>query len=505
MNRVKEKLKNLKKIDKAYIIIFFLILLLAYFFPYTHDDWDWGSVTGWERLKNGFSNFNGRWAGNSLGMLLTRVRILRSLTIPFTMVGFIYFLQKIVNCKNKSTPYIAILLVLLMPVRMFAQSFAWTVGFANYVPPVLIALFIIYKNRTMFQENWQEISNKWIFPFLLLGFVGALFMEHLTIYLVVLGIALLLVNLIKKRKLILPNLFFFIGSIAGSIFMFSNTGYRTLFGEGDGYRSIEDGNFIIRAIKTYFGEFKDLLVSNNFILNTVLCILTLILTYQFFRKNKKNITKGKRFFLKFSSFILSVFLSYQFFLKMTGNSNPFITTNFKKLLEGLLILGYAMAIIIVIIIAIQDKEKRNRMLFEIGSIVMIAAPLLVVKPIGPRCFFPTYLFFVLLIAEFFEIVVKSEIEELAWMLKASSYTLIILYLLIYGYCFMIEQKRVIYMKNHKEDEVLVLPELPYGSFMQIPNPRTEWFRTQYRQFYGLEEDVTLEFINYKEWKKEYEK
>ena len=43
-----------------YIFFFILVLILCYFFPYTHDDWDWGSITGLERLQNGFSNFNGR-------------------------------------------------------------------------------------------------------------------------------------------------------------------------------------------------------------------------------------------------------------------------------------------------------------------------------------------------------------------------------------------------------------------------------------------------------------
>ena len=43
-----------------------------------------------------------------------------------------------------------------------------------------------------------------------------------------------------------------------------------------------------------------------------------------------------------------------------------------------------------------------------------------------------------------------------------------------------------------------------NSFMQVPNPGNDWFRTQYRQYYDLNENVELEFIDYKEWKKRYQ-
>ena len=158
----KKENKSINREIYFYIVFFLLVLILCYLFPYTHDDWDWGSVTGLERLKNSFDNFNGRWLGNSLGMLLTRVRILKSITIASTLLAIIILIKKLINSDKKYIPYFVIISFLLMPVRMFAQSFAWTVSFANYVPPVLIALFIIYKNKSVFQEKKEEISNKWI-------------------------------------------------------------------------------------------------------------------------------------------------------------------------------------------------------------------------------------------------------------------------------------------------------------------------------------------------------
>lgn len=488
-----------------YIFFFVLVLILCYFFPYTHDDWDWGSITGLERLQNGFSNFNGRWVGNTLGMLLTRVRVLRALAISFTLLGCIILVKKIVNKENNHLPYFIILLILLMPIRMFAQSFAWTVGFANYVPPVLILLVIFYVNRNLFEGKEVTISNRWIVPLFLLGFVGSLFMEHLTIYFVLFGIFILVLCFIKNRKINLSNLFWFLGTILGSIVMFSNTGYRTLFGVGDGYRSIEDSNVFIRAFKTYFETLKDFLIHNNFALNLVIIFLLFILVYQYYKKNAKKIVVKDKRILNVSIMILGIYLSYIIYLHMIGNINIFISQNIRNIVEGVLILFYALAIILIILITIKEKPKKFRMLFEIGSIVVIALPLLIVTPIGPRCFFPTYFLFIVLACELFDIVTINWKGNLLPFMRVASFTIMILLLTVYGYSFLVEQKRVSYIEKHKEEEILVLPKIPNEKYMQHPDPRSDWFRKQFRQFYNIGEDVKLEFIDYRKWRDKNEK
>ncbi len=500
-----KKLTISNKEKYFYIFFFLLVLVLCYFFPYTHDDWDWGSSTGLERLENGFANFNGRWLGNTLGMLLTRFRFLRSITISITMLGLIILIKKIVNKDNKYLPYFSILLILLMPIRMFAQSFAWTVGFANYVPPMLVALFIIYKNKNLFSGKQLELSHLWIIPFLLLGLAGTLFMEHLTIYLVVLGFFLSIYSFIKFKKISLANIAYFIGTILGSILMFSNSGYRTLFGEGDGYRAIENSNVFIRAFNTYFKNLKDYLVHNNLALNLTLIFLFLVLLYQFYKKNKKELTVGKKRLLQISSTILMIYMVYILYLHMNGNINIFINQDIRNYIEGILILLYAISVVSIISLAVKNSERKFRMLFEIGSIVIVAAPLLIVTPIGPRCFFPTYLLFVLIVCELLDIVYGNLKVEVLPILRTACYVLIVCLEIVYGYAFLVEQKRVNYIEKHKLEEKLVLPKIPYEKYMQHPNPGSDWFREQFRKYYHLNEDVELEFIDYSEWREDYEK
>ncbi len=44
----KKENKSINREIYFYIVFFLLVLILCYLFPYTHDDWDWGSVTGLE-------------------------------------------------------------------------------------------------------------------------------------------------------------------------------------------------------------------------------------------------------------------------------------------------------------------------------------------------------------------------------------------------------------------------------------------------------------------------
>lgn len=70
-----------KNIDKKravfYSILIFFLIALCYCFPYTGDDWAWGSSIGIERYNNFFKGYNGRYLGNIMVMILTRSQVLK--------------------------------------------------------------------------------------------------------------------------------------------------------------------------------------------------------------------------------------------------------------------------------------------------------------------------------------------------------------------------------------------------------------------------------------------
>ena len=65
-------MKNKKYINIILVVVlFFFFSIIGYLAPYTNDDWAWGSYIGIDRLNNFFSNYNGRYLGNLLVILLT--------------------------------------------------------------------------------------------------------------------------------------------------------------------------------------------------------------------------------------------------------------------------------------------------------------------------------------------------------------------------------------------------------------------------------------------------
>ena len=53
-------------------LLFFVLCALCFLYPYTGDDWAWGSSIGIERLNTWFDNYSGRYFGNLIVLALTR-------------------------------------------------------------------------------------------------------------------------------------------------------------------------------------------------------------------------------------------------------------------------------------------------------------------------------------------------------------------------------------------------------------------------------------------------
>ena len=95
--RKRDKVINFFKTNKFYLLIFLALFLICYFFPYTGDDWAWGTSIGLDRLKSCFKDYNGRWLGNLMVLLLTRVRILRAFIVSISISLIAILVSKIIT------------------------------------------------------------------------------------------------------------------------------------------------------------------------------------------------------------------------------------------------------------------------------------------------------------------------------------------------------------------------------------------------------------------------
>ena len=143
-NQLGDIMNNSKKKNIFSIILLILLILLSFLFIYTGDDWAWGSDIGLSRLNTFFKNYNSRYMGNLIVLLLTRSNILKGLVIGTTLFGIITLLYKTINNKRFDLLLISSALVLNTPKLIFREAISWTSGFSNYATSTFLMLIYFY-------------------------------------------------------------------------------------------------------------------------------------------------------------------------------------------------------------------------------------------------------------------------------------------------------------------------------------------------------------------------
>lgn len=495
------KIEEVEKIDNKktkknkiifYGIIFGLIAVLCFLFPYTHDDWAWGSEYGIERLETYFENYNGRWFGNFSVLLLTRSNILKTIVMSFCLTMLLFFVNELTENK-KLNKYMSLLLLSALPYLVLRQAVVWTSGFANYVISILLIMTYIFCNRKLFDDKYEEPSKLKTILYLVLGFSTALFVEHVTLYLLALGVVVIVYKYIRFKKISFSSVMYLLGGILGTALMFSNSAYSSVASGADGYRTFELSNFIGNSIKSFFNTIYKELIFQNYVLNIALSICVLIFLYRCVQKNDKH-----KKIINLFTLILVAFPIYTLIIKVSGIS---LFLKYTKYINGLLSVVYFVTILGSSFF-ISDLPKKRRVIFALLSILVLTAPLFVVTPIGSRCFFPMYVLWIWVVLEFFGLVLdNNENEFLKNILITGSLTFFGYLLLVYGYIFKVNMQRVNYIEENRDKEILVLPKLPYGNYHWLGNPINDEFMRRFKSFYDINQDVEIEFVSLKEWKK----
>ncbi len=493
-----KKLKLFFKNNWFYVLIFVLFFGLCFLFPYTGDDWAWGSRIGLERLETWFKDYNGRYAGNLLVLLITRSVIVRSFVESICFTFIVYLMNKIINKKNNLLGIFIVFLLCLMPMDIFRQSVVWASGFSNYVPPILLFLVYIYCNSYLFED---KIINKKksifvLFLYLILGFVGALFIENITIYIFILGGFVCLYELFRTKKISLHNIFYFIGVLLGTGLMFSNGAYQMVGAGEDTYRTIDNSNKIINCIKVYMNELDRYIFYNNFIIFIILSVVILFFLYKIIKNNKNKLVV---FFSYLFAFCTCLFLTNNLFLKLytTPISRKFLSNSLNAGLTFLLVF----ALIFVFIKGVKKAPVRRKLFLYLGSMVITNLPLLIVTPIGPRLFLSNYIFIVLITVELLETLNLKDLV-IYNIIKLGIISIFGFYIVIFLQIYHVQLVTEKYIEENRDKQFLMLPNLPFTDYLHVANPNNNRvFNYRYKLFYGIDEKVIVKFENYKDWKK----
>ena len=478
-----------------YGVCFFLIALLCWLFPYTGDDWAWGSQIGLDRLESWFANYNGRYVGNLIVLVMTRSNLLKTLIMAFCLTGIAYLVEYII--KQKWAFYVTCVALVLMPKLILRQAVVWTAGYSNYVTSLFLTLIFIAYVYPALKEDMPSRKLWHCVPLLILGIINTLIVEHLTIYNVVLAVGVIIYTVIAHRQVIASHVAYLIGTIAGTVYMFSNEAYHSIASNQDEYRQMAEGGVVSRAIENYVQEIAKHLCLNNVWVNLAILVVCFLLYCQClnFWKSKKELILAKICVVVMTAFNVWALLS-------SFGVSTYAKQNRLLYIEAMLVALYMLALIGFTVLVGIRQECLWKLLFWDASIICVAAPLLVVNPIGERCFFATYILFVLLLVELGGQLKK---ESVLAVLRGKAFRNVCICISVSGLAFYLNIFSSIYQVDHErlariERQVeagktsVEIRHLPYESYLWTATPECEPWIERYKLFYGLPKDLELKAV-----------
>ena len=492
-----------KGIIRICVAMFFGFAFLAYLFPYTGDDWAWGSSIGIERLKIFFAGYNGRYVGNLLVLLLTRSKLLDAAVIAASFLLVCWLSYAYAQDRSKASLLMAALLLLMMPRQLWAQVAVWTAGFTNYVPSALISVAYLIYSKEITGKKLSDRKDSWGHSVILFlaGFCGALFVESITVFHICLSAAVIAYMFLKFRSFRRGHLGFLLGTLAGTWAMFSNSTYGRIATGEDYYRRMPVG---LRDT-VYFAldqarNILDFVLSENLLFCAIVTVLLLILSVQCVKNGKKwallpaAFHVGSLLLLLWEDAVCAAITGSFAFPKLVIHTIPIVPP-----------VLYALSILVAVV-CLVEKGRRFGMLLPFYCVVVSLAPLLVVHPVGWRCVFIGYFFMIVFTVDLFGYVCRQMLPREKWLSRTLGLVVMAQFVLFVNIFYPIhyyDTLRLEYIKKQAAEgkKTVLMCDLPNREYLYDSLPDNETLAQRYQLFYGLDTDLKFEFIPFEELEK----
>lgn len=350
------------------------------------------SVNDFLSMNASFYNVypNGRVASNNLAILFVSDRILSALVRSVMVIGIVWLVSKILNIKSTFGRLSVAVLIFFVPLNIFSQTIAWRAGFSVYIPPVL-AVFALWWLVSKYISDSKPRSAS-LFFIGLVGYMGALFVENITIALSISAVVLLLVGLyMKNRRIIKSSIALTIGSGLGATTMFMSPTYLNLLQRGGGYRSYSGGDNILYSIFENLMKSISLFWADSGLILVAIFILAIILIIV---SNKYIKIKDKT-----KIGLLAVISSAALYISTLDNiiqiSNQYSLSQKIAGIVGIVaIVSMYLAFVSLVWLVVKNKKIKIFSISFIAMSFLILLPLLKVssESISPRVFYPVYVF-----------------------------------------------------------------------------------------------------------------
>lgn len=481
-----------------YLLTVLIACALCFLFPYTWDDWAWGSEMGLRRLATWFDNYNGRYIGNLIVLVLTRFRFLRAVIMGCTFTGIIYCVERITQRHWAYT--VGLLGLLMLPRLVFRQTVSWISGFSNFTTSTLFTLiFFVYLNEHQ-PDDHCHVSLLNCFLLTVLGICNTLIVENLTVFHVIMSVFLFLYTSKKHKQIRNDYLIYMISCIAGASYMFSNSIFHTIVTNPNSYYHIAEGGIIYQALKNYFGMIYHEGYYNNHFVNVLLLGICYLL---YFRFKKNNLQPELLSISRTCLIIMTIFqiISLTCFI-LFGYSYIDYDHLPKVGIEGFISLISLISAIVFTLITTYRDGINQKLVFLWASFIMMIAPLFAVSPIGPRCFISTYCVLILIICELLKYISSASVPLVNKLKEYCMPVSAVLIVLCTGFYFRIfvdvyrgelERYQSIANELAMGRKAVEVSDLPHENWIWLSAPAqdNEVWKYRFKLFYGIPEDVDL--------------
>lgn len=475
---------------KFYLLYFLIITALAFLFPASGDDLGWATSDGWELFENGFKNYNGRYLGNISALFFTRIPYILPFIKGFTLTLILALIQKLSGSKSKEFLYISASVVAI-PIPLFIQGFIWTAGFSNYYFSSMIImfnLFLVFCKRDL--TGYKNVLR--ILCIFILGTAGQLFMETYTIFSLLISFAANVYFYLKNKKVDLASIVYSAACIIGSVIMFSNGIYMKVLSGEDVYQTSAisgkmTGGFVWEIIEKFFGK-----VSFYYLMA---CMPAIVLILSFaagiLKNSSAKVKKAVKNLSVVFAAIMLVFVSAVLIFK----------TQDKLIMISGIISIYLFILCLIFISVFHSRKAKMQTIAYCFMIIILSAPLMVVSPVGHRCFVLPFLIMVLILKEFYREykTIKNASEKPSWIKKAkiSFAVLVVLNFSVYttvyiSNCQKIERLRT---ETEKGNYSIELKHTTLGfmvNSLDIENKHPKCLR-RFCEYYGLPYDIEITY------------
>ena len=441
-------------------------MLLSFFFPFSCDDFYWGSKSlSFSTIKEIYNDLflNGRWLGNFFAILISHNHLIKAFVISSVCALLIYIIDK----HEKMSLWIFLVLIFLMPINKFSQVIIWGSGFSNY----MISTFLFISVYYLVKKYYKKTNSKWYekIGLFIVTLLNSLVVENITVGTLMVLFVCNLIYFIKNKKVNINLIIMFIGTIIGAVMMFIHPSYlNLLFGTTINDRYIpQSSRSLIKTIKNnLFIQMFNLLINSNILLNG---FTMFVFSYLYLKKKIKNIKVLISFYLLTIMIIIGCLFKFNIY--------------FMFVIDILYLINY----FYLIYMACKFEKSIWEIILLMVSVIL---PLVFIQPIGSRLFFLPYVLQIILlfrILDYNNVVIKDYV----WL---KIFTLILYVLLLYVNIenYRCEVKRDNYIKNNLYKKSSEVNGYKYPKYVWFDKIDGEYFGRYYDLYHGYDEKIRYE-------------